>query len=384
MDLQLITYEKEFENLQEEWNILLKNSDSDCIFLTWEWMNLWWETFHEYRRLGIITFRENGELIGIVPLLSRKFKYFGIFPVRRMEFLGVGENEDDEICSEYLNIITKKGEEAKVISGLIGYLKNTDMWDEINLGELSEENLNTRILFDKIKASNLYYFVKEDGNSHYINLPTTWPDLLNNLSPDFRKKINSYHKRLERKGNVEFKTVTDSQGLDCTFDKFICLHQKRWVSLGKRGCYASKKFTEFHRKLVKILSGKGLLSISLLEIDKNPVAARYDFLYNNRIYCYQSGFDPEFDKKISIGNVLRAYCLADYIQRGFTEYDFLKGDGRHKIAWAKNFRKIYNLKIIKKSWKGRICYIFNILKNYRNDYRVLFPKGLYKNLFNRT
>ena len=37
----------EFAAIRDEWNDLLQASDSDTIFLTWEWAFSWWEIFHE-------------------------------------------------------------------------------------------------------------------------------------------------------------------------------------------------------------------------------------------------------------------------------------------------------------------------------------------------
>src|SRR5437867_2771593 len=46
-----------FERLKQEWNELLQNSTSDCLFLTWEWLWSWWKHLAEGRKLFIITVR---------------------------------------------------------------------------------------------------------------------------------------------------------------------------------------------------------------------------------------------------------------------------------------------------------------------------------------
>jgi hypothetical protein len=33
-----------FATMAEEWNALLRDSDADCFFLTWEWLYTWWES----------------------------------------------------------------------------------------------------------------------------------------------------------------------------------------------------------------------------------------------------------------------------------------------------------------------------------------------------
>ena len=54
--------------------------------------------FQQNRRLWILVVRDDREVIGIAPFLIRKVCYYGIFPFRRVELLGTGEDEEDEIC----------------------------------------------------------------------------------------------------------------------------------------------------------------------------------------------------------------------------------------------------------------------------------------------
>src|SRR3989338_3025855 len=149
INLKIVRDEESFKAISYEWNCLLEKSSSDNIFLTWEWLYNWWEIFKEGRKLNIITFWEEDELIGIAPFLIREVKHFGLIRYRKIEFLASGEDEEDEICSEYLNFIIKKEREEQVIDELINYLINNNEWDEIILKELVADNINTNILLAK-------------------------------------------------------------------------------------------------------------------------------------------------------------------------------------------------------------------------------------------
>src|SRR5207248_6693506 len=65
----------EFARLHDEWNTLLAASAADCAFLTHEWLFTWWKHLADGRELTIVTARDGGNLIGILPLARRTAQY---------------------------------------------------------------------------------------------------------------------------------------------------------------------------------------------------------------------------------------------------------------------------------------------------------------------
>ena len=57
-----------FEGLQHEWDELLLASDSNCLFLTWEWLYTWWIHLADDRSLFILAVRRGSELVALAPL----------------------------------------------------------------------------------------------------------------------------------------------------------------------------------------------------------------------------------------------------------------------------------------------------------------------------
>ena len=77
----------DFAGLRGEWDELLQASESDCFFLTWEWLSTWWKHLADDRELCILTVRDGDELVAIAPFASRMRRCAGIVPVRSLEFL---------------------------------------------------------------------------------------------------------------------------------------------------------------------------------------------------------------------------------------------------------------------------------------------------------
>src|SRR5262245_3584031 len=82
--------------LRPAWEELLANSPANAVALTPAWLQAWWETFGPGRELCLLAVSGGGRLLGLVPLLRRTIRHRGLLPLRRLEFLGSGEEEVDE------------------------------------------------------------------------------------------------------------------------------------------------------------------------------------------------------------------------------------------------------------------------------------------------
>ena len=104
---------EKFRALRETWNKLLRESSDDNIFLTWEWLFMWWQHYGGDKKLRILIIKESGKIIGIAPFMQSKYRK-GIISVNVME----------NICStkgcDYSGIIlTKKKHESIAIRNRI-------------------------------------------------------------------------------------------------------------------------------------------------------------------------------------------------------------------------------------------------------------------------
>src|SRR5215468_3861353 len=115
MKLQTIETIEEFLAHRDEWNALLESSTSNCVFLTHEWLSTWWKHLAQ-GRLGIVTIRDRGNLIGILPVAERPAQVTRMMP-RVLQFLGSGG-----IGCDYPDLIAVKGREDEVAAAFAEHL----------------------------------------------------------------------------------------------------------------------------------------------------------------------------------------------------------------------------------------------------------------------
>lgn len=345
---QLIRISEDFSLLKEKWNLLLSLSSANNFFLRWEWLWNWWEVFgtSNMELCILLIEKENGEVVGIAPFYLIRRSLGGIYPVKRLMFLGTQTEGTSSIGSEYMDIICRKGEEERIAQYLFDQIVKHNFCDEIYLSKMDTSSIAFN-LFKKIATrERLLFIVFNKSKSSYISLPSAWEEYLNGLSSSMRYKIRNERRKLEKSANVAIKKTCDEAELGSNFQEFIRLHQTRWLSRNMGGAFSSAKFTLFHKKVVSSLMESGYLDLIFLSVDGKNRAAMYNIIYNNKVYFYLSGLDIG-DTKGALGLVLHSYCIEEAIKRGRNEYDFmLKGKlDAYKDQWTKEHRILADLYI---------------------------------------
>jgi CelD/BcsL family acetyltransferase involved in cellulose biosynthesis len=344
--IEKITTREGFAALEPVWNKLLEQSASNTLTLTYEWMSSWWEVFGEGRELYILLVRDGNELIGIAPMLKRTVQHYGVLPFRRIEFLASGEDEADEICSDYLDFILKRGRETEALELILRYIyeKDTD-WDEVLLTDMAGDSVNLPVVKGFCEDSSIKMQQVRDELAIYLPLGKKFDELISEVRPSFRRKIRNNRRAFAACGG-EIRLAKGMEQFEESFAALVELHQARWKSRGGEGVFASDKFTRFHRLFALRAIKNSWLRLYVAFKDEQPVAAIYNFVYNNKVHYYQSGFRQENSGIQSPGVLMQAYAIENAIEEGFEEFDFLKGkQGSYKFRWLPQTRSLVQLRL---------------------------------------
>ena len=134
------THSRVFDELSDEWDALLADSDQRVFFLRCKWNALWWQYYAPRgARLHFISCRaEDGTLLGLAPLYWRQRSLLGLPLTRELLFVGMGI---DLKTSEHLDIIVRRGEERTVAEAIAGALRRDRGWDRLWLWQVPRESL---------------------------------------------------------------------------------------------------------------------------------------------------------------------------------------------------------------------------------------------------
>lgn len=338
--LQIVPHTKytSLQQMESDWNELLKDSDSDNIFLTWEWINSWWKVYGEKYKLYIVTVKDpGGGLLAIAPLKIALRRYFGFRKRSVLEFIGIGE----DVTPEYLDFIVRKGHEAVIVPLLLKYLFQHSGCDVFDLRSFAGSSKNILFIMKYFRQNEIRHDLSHDSSCPVALLPNTWNDFMGGKSRNFRKKMNEFSRRCVRDLNIKLRKCVSLSELESCTDKLIELHQNRWRGLSR--AFRSKKYIQFHKLISAIFLERDWLRLYFLQEKERIVAGIYCYYYNGVYSYYQSGRDLRYSK-YRVGLVLMNRVIEEAIKEGAVIFDFLTGNETYKYRWAKSSRKNYRIK----------------------------------------
>jgi CelD/BcsL family acetyltransferase involved in cellulose biosynthesis len=323
--LHLTLYEDRegFAALRQEWNGLVMRSRFPSVFLTWEWQTTWWDCLGTGALRLLAWRRPDGELVGIAPLFDT-----GATPRHHWQVVGCTE------VADYLDIISAAGHEVDVYGGFLSYLQSEQAlpWDVITLCNLHESSLSYRLLADMAREAGLEVEVAQEDVAPYLVLPSSFEAYLQSLDKKQRHELRRKRHRLEREaGSWRWFTITTTDGLDSWLERFITLH--RLASADKRA-FMTPAMAHFFHRLAQTMAQAGWLALAFIEIEGEPTATFFNFAFHDRIWVYNSGFDPHRHAHLSPGIVLNSYLIEDAIARGYRVFDFLQGNEAYKYRFG--------------------------------------------------
>jgi CelD/BcsL family acetyltransferase involved in cellulose biosynthesis len=372
---RVVTELAEMERIQPEWEVLLARSESDNVMLAPEWILTWWRVFgpHDGRQLRLVLFREGERLVGLAPLLRRRFWYKPGIPFRRLEFLASGEGEAHTICSDYLNVIAERGREREIAARFADVVcRNTlGRWDELVLPMMAGDNGMPDLLVEAFTGKGMHAEKLQTGQAPYIPLPGSWEEYLALLPGRHRAYVRRTLRDFEAwAGNeVEVHRAQSREELAEGKRILIELHHQRWEQSGETGVFRSPRFCAFHDSVMEQFLERDALQLMWMKVRGKPFAAIYNFAWNGKVSFYQCGRSLEVEDRIRPGVVMMTRAIQDSIKAGCREFDLLEGASTYKNQLALASRPLVRVRI------ARPCLVEHLRRLARRGWRWLRRKG---------
>lgn len=350
LKMKEINCQSELIDLLPKWQKLSKicanyNLFSDPLWIT-SWLSTYWQkNWH----LKVLTIRYKEELIAIIPLYYQFDNVF--FTVKKLYPLGQGEPENQEISSEYLDILIHPELKSEVYPFIVQWISNLK-FDFFNWKALVVESLGTKLL------EKAPYHLEITEATRYIVHNKYW--LFSNLSKNMRSRYRRGLNQLD-KLNGEMIWVKQSD-FDLYWTKMKLFHQHRWQEKNKKGAFCSDEFNKFHTKF-RNKSPKNV-AMSAILINNSPIAIHYYFSDATTLYFYQSGWDEAEYSHLSPGMLLHLWSIKNNHK---TYYDFMMGKKHdsYKAKFGTIQEPMYNITITSSPIKLLIQRILKKMKLYR-------------------
>ncbi len=323
--MSYIITEESLANLNSYWTDSRHNLNWGCIFALPGWLQVWWQVFGSGAELFLRALWQNETIIGIAPFLVKE---------KTVSFVG-----SSDVC-DYLDFIVAPGKERDFFSALLDDLRTKGI-NQLDLNPVRHDSTVLTQLAAIARDRGYEVVCTLEDVSLELDLPSTWDEYLAILTTKQRHEVRRKLRRLSEAGKVDYHFVEDSAAVNNAMDTFLKMFTE---SRRDKATFMTARMESFFRSLADTMAEAGLLRLGILEVDTLPTAMIMCFDYNEKMYLYNSAYNPQYNS-LSVGLLSKVLCIKDSIQRGRKRFDFLKGAEAYKYHLGGSEIPLYSCQI---------------------------------------
>ncbi len=297
----------------------------DTFFVLPPWVRVWQQHFAPDADFRFAAVMRDDCLIGIAPLLVRG---------------GTACLTGSADVCDFVDFIVARGAETDFSNALLGHLAGSAI-SVLQMPSLRPDSIARRWLLPVAREHGYQVSMVEDDVSLERDLPATWEDYLLLLSTKQRHEVRRKLRRLQEAGAVSYRFIEDPGEIPAFIETFLGFFVE---SRSDKATFLTSQMDDFFRAMTLATFEAGLLRPAVLELDSVPVAAVLAFDYQDVVYLYNSGYDPEY-RSLSVGIASKVLYIKDCIIRGRKKFDFLKGGEHYKYQLGGEVVRLYDCRV---------------------------------------
>lgn len=329
----------------EAWDELARRAGSVSPFMSWAWHRAWLDTAPPAATRAavvVVQVRSDGRLDAILPLVRRTIH------VRRVPVRAWGWLLDDRGCPDHLDLLAAPDADLSQLAATVDSLP----WRMLHLSNVAADSPRLSALLELLNGGRVLVQERPRWKAPCIELPADWDAYLASHGSRSRHNLRRNERLLFDDPGVTLTAYTGDR-VDEGLDHLFSLHAKRWAHEAHGGAFAEPAVEALHRQFARQLGRDGVLRLMTLDIDGRPAAAFYGFAHGDTVYFYQTGRDPEHEKR-RVGSVIIGIAVRRAIEEGFRRFDFLRGDEPYKALWARHCRTTREVTVYRSGLHGLI------------------------------
>lgn len=332
-------------------------------YLSFEWLSACWRFFREGQTPLIGLVREGTVPVALVPLELAPEKV-GPVPFRVLRFLLSGD-----WCLQTGALVKESygaDRELHIVETVIAASREAGHdWEYARL-----DGFPARKVSQDPPAAGLTRVARLTGPAVVIKTRATWEEYKATLSSAHRQNIARRIRAMERKGRVRMERTgstpsADLAPLDRLLNDALSVSQRSWQHTAPKGWAISKNSNPaFFREVSTQLAAHGLLDLSVLYLDDQPIS----YIWGPARWPHTSIYKPGFDESLSDlapGLVHIAKLVEDSISRRFEEIDYGAQFFDYKSKWSKSYEDLCALYYYPSALKPTLLRLFRSLRHAR-------------------
>jgi len=196
---------------------------------------------------------------------------------------------------------------------------------------------------------------KETDRAPFIDISQfdSFDDWYDTLPRSFRKEIRRKQRNLNNDGMVELEIYQKNEtarAINEFLPQFLYQHQQRWPD--------SHRPELLYKNIITSALPKGLVELSVLKFNDEPISWSFHFKNNAYYYCYIAAWDWNF-RQYSPGTIHLSMLLKQAIENRIKIFDLMRGQEQYKSFWTDTSIALMGRRYIAKGFMPKAKYFWN-------------------------
>lgn len=323
------------DELATMWKALQDRSEHS-FFTSWVWIGSWLETLPKNLTPLLLKGENNGQIVGAGIILRRTRRQFKVLGTPALYLNSTGDPELDAVTIEYNGFLTERSRAPQIVEQFLTFLFASQ---EHHCNELFIQGGQDPQTMQRIAPRGTRVLVPRVRQCYSVDLNTlreSGQSYLATLSASRRYSIRRNLREYAKIGPLDVKTASTTSEAQSFLTELRKLHQAYWTQKRLSGAFTNPFFDKFISHLIAKNFDYGVIQILRISAGARAIGYLLNFVYEGRVYQYQSGFDYHVCGKYNgPGYVSHMYGVEHNLKIGHHIYDYMAGDSAYKKAMGK-------------------------------------------------
>lgn len=340
-----------WRELARDWQALEARSDASY-FTSWGWIGTWLALLPHAVEARLVRCVAGGDTVGLGVVVERALRRHGFVGSRALFLHSTGDPALDEITVEYNGFLCDR-HWPQAAGAMTRYLVEEQRgWDEIYLNGLTEARAYVAAAGAKLLCR------RRTRPVHFIDLArirAAGGDYLGAVGTSTRYNIRRSLKEYAKLGPIALDAAQNAQQALAYLEELKRWHQAYWNGKHQPGSFANPFFERFHRHLIESRFASGEIQLLRVRAGEPVIGYLYNFVYRDRVYNYQSGFDYGVCERYNRPGLVSHHAAIEHnLRQGRQAYDLLAGDSQYKRSLGIEAAELHWVVLQRPHWQFRV------------------------------
>lgn len=343
-----VSVEPEFAPLVEEWEELVDRTGA-VPFMRPQWIEIWWRAFGAGSPT-ILTARERGRLVGLVPLVrpawrAPSFKAEPFPPTARPSTLRSVANWH----SPKFGFLTESDQATRILAEALFSEKPA----LLSLAFFDPDFTAFDASVAAARAAGYEIYVQSLPPSPYVLISGGWEEYTSRLSGKFLRDLRRRHRKLAELGEVIFEVHDGHRSLETLLADGFETESSGWKHSHGSSIASRSETLRFYTDVARWASERGWLRLAFLRLNGETVAFQFGMESNDVYFFLKGGYNPAY-RLYAPGKQLVRHMLERAFVLDLSRFDFLGGSESWKLEWTDTWQEQIILHAFAPSLQGKL------------------------------